>query len=586
MMEKGRFHLKNLNFKQMKKGTKCMAIGAAAVVVVGIGLAVYLGVSGSAAQAGAGSDDPQFDVITTGDISLTVSGSGNLTSAETLAVQANGTIVVDDVLVSAGDTIDVNQPIATLDTQAMQANADDLQDQIYVQQISIDTTNNVTTSLSIKSPADGWVKNVLLSEDDEIQTAMNEHGYVALVATQEREIINASEQGLAEGDTVTVKCEGYSYDGIVTNENGTLYVSIDTLSRTVGAQAAVYDTEGNEIFTGLIELAAYEKVTSSYGIITDVAFNDGDEIEAGETIYKATQYSQDVKEMYAKLEDLNEDYETMVAYIEAGQLLAPASGVVSEVTVQDGQMCEDGTILMSIESTDVWIAQVSVDELDINAIEVGQNVDVELDSLPNEVFEGIVTSISDMGTATGGITTYSVGVSIKDNEKFKLNMTLNCEIKAQEATGAVLLPVDDLRTSGNKSYVMVKVERSDADKSAITKLIGNNDWPSLAQYMGADAQTLGISILSDPTELLYAEVRAVETGIENAYYIEITQGLSEGESVLKPISGEEVDNIFGFPMDMGAMQGMGGPQMDAPQMGGPQMGGGRPDNFGGRPIGN
>jgi hypothetical protein len=55
--------------------------------------------------------------------------------------------------------------------------------------------------------------------------------------------------------------------------------------------------------------------------------------------------------------------------------------------------------------------------------------------------------------------------------------------------------------------------------------------------MGADAKTLGITMLPDPSQLLYAEVRAVETGIEDTYNIEIKSGLSAGESVIKQSSG-------------------------------------------------
>lgn len=545
---------KKFSFNKLKKGTKRLVIIVVAVVVVGAGLGIYSGVSGASAKASASSGEITYDTIGTGDISLTVSGSGNLASAETLNITADGLLAVDEMLVAEGDTISADQPIATLDIEEMQSNADDLKAQITAQQVSIDTTNNTSTSLSIKSPVDGWVKNVMLDEDDEIETAMEAYGYVAMIATEEREIVSAANSTLAEGDIVQVKCESHTYDGVVTNENGTLYVSIDTITRTVGADAVVYDAEGYELFTGQIELAAYVAVESSYGIIEDVGFSEDEEIEAGETIYTASQYSLDVKDMYETLEDLQEQYEIMTAHIAAGQIVSPTAGVVSSVTVTDGATCEEGTAMISIQSTNSWLATVSVDELDINSIEVGQNVDVELDSLPNETFDGTVTDISDKGTASGGITTYSVNVSVVDDDRFKINMTLNCEIKAQETTGAVLLPIDDLRTSGNMSYVMVKVDRTDAETAAIQALINSNDDTGLAEYMGDDAQALGISVLSDPTELLYAQVRAVETGIENAYYIEVTSGLSEGEQVVQTAETEDDSSESGF-MDMGGMTG-------------------------------
>jgi hypothetical protein len=129
-----------------------------------------------------------------------------------------------------------------------------------------------------------------------------------------------------------------------------------------------------------------------------------------------------------------------------------------------------------------------------------------------------------------------VDVSIDANESFKLGMSVSCEITSEEAKGAILVPVDDVLTTNNHSYVMVAVDRTDAEKSAIEQLVANNDYKGLAQYMGADAATLNIRMLVNPSQLLYSEVRAVETGIENAYNIEIKSGLSEGEKVIKQSS--------------------------------------------------
>ena len=564
--------------KKMRKGIKRLIILGAVVIALAGGFFVYRGVASAAEAEAAFGAEPSYDQATTGDISLTVSGSGNLGSAETLNISTDTQIIAEDVLVAEGDTVTADQPVIKLDVDAMQSNADDLQEQIAAQQISIDTTNQVTTTLNVKSPVDGWVKNVKLDEDDYIEDAMAESGYVALVATEERELVAVPEgTSLTEGAEVKVKCEGHRLSGEVVSKEGILYVSIDTIRRTVGAAAVVYDTDGNELYEGTIELAAYEPIESSYGIITDVGFSEDEEIEAGEAIYTASQYSQDVKDMYTALEDLKEQYDSITKLITAGQITSPRAGVVSAVSATDGQTVEADTTLLTITSTDIWTATVSVDELDINSIKVGQSVDVELDSLPNETFEGTVTGISDMGTASGGITTYNVYVSVQDNDSFKINMTLNCEIKAQEATGAILAPVDDVRTAGNKSYVMVKVERSEADKAAIRQLITDNDWQGLAAYMGADAETLGISVLSTPSELLYADVRAVETGIEDASNVEIKSGLSEGEQILK---GESDDSDSGeFTFGMGGMGSMMGGSMPG--------GGGRPSGgFGGNRSGN
>lgn len=541
----------------MKKKTKGIIIITTVVVAVVAGVLIYTTITAKNSQAKL-STTYGTDTATVGNISLTVSGSGNLGTSKTFEVKADSHLDISEVLVSEGDAITEGQVVATLDAEAMQDYSDDLLRQINSQQIQIDTTSSVITKLSIKSPVDGWVKNIMLDEDDSIEDAMSEYGYVAVISTEQKELINAEGSGLAVDDAVRVKCEGNWYDGTVINQDGKLFVSIDSITRTVGADAVVCDANEAELFTGQIELASFVPIESSFGVITDVKFYEDEAIEQGDTLYSAEQYSVTVSDMYSQLEDLKTEYDAIQLLIEDGTITASASGVVNNVFISDGMSCEKAAALITLNSTSDLQATVSVDELDINSIQIGQSVSVTLDSLPNEVFTGEVSRISDLGTASGGITTYEVDVSVEGNDNFKLGMTVSCEITAQEAVDAVLIPVDDVLTTNSKSYVMVSVERTDAEKSAIKKLISDGDYTGLAAYMGADATALNIMRLTDSTQLLYAEVRAVETGIENAYFVEIKSGLSVGEKVLAQStdsgSAEEGFNMQGMG-GMGSMSG-------------------------------
>jgi HlyD family secretion protein len=541
----------------MKKKTKGIIIIATAVVAVVAGVLIYTTVSAKKSQAKLNTTYGT-DTATIGNISLTVSGSGNLGTSKTFEVKADSHLEILDVLVSEGDAITEGQVLATLDIEAMQDYSDDLLSQINTQQIQIDTTNNVITKLSIKSPVDGWVKNLVLGEDDAIEDAMSEYGYIAVISTEQRELISAEGSGLAVDAAVRVKCENTWYDGTVISEDGKLFVSIDSITRTVGADAVVCDESEAELFTGQIELASFVPIESSNGVITDVKFSEDEAIEQGDTLFSAEQYSTTVKDLYSQLEDLKAEYDALQLLIADGKITASASGVVNNLFISGGMPCEKGASMIMLNSTNDLQATVSVDELDINSIQIGQSVSVTLDSLPNEVFTGEVSRISDLGTASGGITTYDVDVSVEGNENFKLGMTVSCEITAQEAIDAVLIPVDDVLTTNSKSYVMVSVERTEAEKSAIKKLISDGDYTGLAEYMGADATALNIMRLTDSTQLLYAEVRAVETGIENAYFVEIKSGLSVGEKVLAQ-STDSGSSEEGFNMQgMGGMGSMGG----------------------------
>jgi len=541
----------------MKKGIKRLIIVA---VVAGAAVGaffIYQSVAGSGEASAQFDSEPMTSAAAIGDVVLSVSGSGNLGAGDTAAVMADGHVVIDEVLLAEGEYVAEGDALATVDTDEMGVYAQQLADEIEATQTGIDTKNGYSTAMTIKATADGWVKNAVLDEDGLIEDAMSEYGYVALVATEERELIAADGSGLSEGDAVRVACEGVWHDGTVTSESGALYVSIDSVARTVGAEAVVYDTDEKELFTGAIELAAYETIESNFGVITDVRLDEDDEAAQGEAIYKAEQYSLEVQNLFEDLADMEEEYAEVTALIEAGVVTSPVNGVVGSVAAKDGQTMQDGEALMSIECTDTWAATVAVDELDIGTVEIGQRVEVMLDSMPDETFEGAVAGISQLGMASGGITTYDVDIEVSPSGGFMLEMTLSCEITTQQALDVLTVPVDAVREGMGSSYVMVAIERTDAEKDAIKQLIENGELQSLTGYMGDGAANLGVRMLTDPTELLYGEVRGVETGLQDASNVEIISGLVEGETVLLPSAGDD-DSISGMMQGMrGMMQGMG-----------------------------
>jgi len=541
----------------MKKGIKRLIIVA---VVAGAAVGaffIYQSVAGSGEASAQFDSEPMTSAAAIGDVVLSVSGSGNLGAGDTAAVMADGHVVIDEVLLAEGEYVAEGDALATVDTDEMGVYAQQLADEIEATQTGIDTKNGYSTVMTIKATADGWVKNAVLDEDGLIEDAMSEYGYVALVATEERELIAADGSGLSEGDAVRVACEGVWHDGTVTSESGALYVSIDSVARTVGAEAVVYDTDEKELFTGAIELAAYETIESNFGVITDVRLDEDDEAAQGEAIYKAEQYSLEVQNLFEDLADMEEEYAEVTALIEAGVVTSPVNGVVGSVAAKDGQTMQDGEALMSIECTDTWAATVAVDELDIGTVEIGQRVEVMLDSMPDETFEGAVAGISQLGMASGGITTYDVDIEVSPSGGFMLEMTLSCEITTQQALDVLTVPVDAVREGMGSSYVMVAIERTDAEKDAIKQLIENGELQSLTGYMGDGAANLGVRMLTDPTELLYGEVRGVETGLQDASNVEIISGLVEGETVLLPSAGDD-DSISGMMQGMrGMMQGMG-----------------------------
>jgi membrane fusion protein (multidrug efflux system) len=73
-------------------------------------------------------------------------------------------------------------------------------------------------------------------------------------------------------------------------------------------------------------------------------------------------------------------------------VVSPVEGRVSKKTVEAGQRLQPGQALMAVVEDDVWVL-ANMKETQLNRIEVGQHVEIEIDALKGHVFTGRVDSI-------------------------------------------------------------------------------------------------------------------------------------------------------------------------------------------------
>ena len=145
----------------------------------------------------------------------------------------------------------------------------------------------------------------------------------------------------------------------------------------------------------------------------------------------------------------------------------------------------------TISSDEDMVLAVSVDELDINSVELGQEATVELDAIENETFTGEVTAIGDTASASCGVAKYTVSPTIPKDDRMKQGMNASATITIDSRENVVTILVNALQEEGSKVFVYTE---QDDD--------GN---------------------LSGEKE--------VTTGLSNGTTVEITDGLEEGDTV-------------------------------------------------------
>ena len=139
--------------------------------------------------------------------------------------------------------------------------------------------------------------------------------------------------------------------------------------------------------------------------------------------------------------------------------------------------------------------QITVDELDITRIHMGQETVVTVDALSGESFYGEVTSISDTGESEGGNSKFTVEVTLTKEANMLPGMNASVCLTMEKARSAICIPVAALMEDGTKTCV----------------------------YTGYDEET---GEFVNPV--------AVTTGASDGEYVQILSGVVQGQTVYYP----------------------------------------------------
>ncbi len=132
-------------------------------------------------------------------------------------------------------------------------------------------------------------------------------------------------------------------------------------------------------------------------------------------------------------------------------LTAPHKGTITQVGIQAGEVTGGQPAFILTDLSQFHI-DVTVDEIDIGRVAVGQPVTITLDALPGETLAGWVDEIADTARLDAGVVTYQVAVRLHPTEApLRAGMTANVDIVTERREDVLLVPnrfVRIDRTSG------------------------------------------------------------------------------------------------------------------------------------------
>lgn len=256
--------------------------------------------------------------------------------------------------------------------------------------------------------------------------------------------------------------------------------------------------------------------------------------------------SHQVEVAQATLARAEEDLRKTVIYSPLDGTVIRLNSQVGERVVGTAMMA--GTEIMTIADLNVMEARVEVGEIDVPLIRIGQVARIEADAFKDRKFTGEVTEIANSSRglvlgSSGGFgaqsqeaTKFEVKVRIKDQAAFRPGMSVTAEIETRYRTNVLTVPIVSVTTRLPKTTNSVGRAGSTnqvADTNASAKPAAS---PGNATNATAGARKPGDA--PKPIEVVFikdgdrARMVPIKRGISDDTYVEILEGLQEGQEVI------------------------------------------------------
>ena len=573
---------KQLTGKNRKKRVLLIAAGVA--VLAGGGL-FWHSHSAKAKMASAKTGEQKTAIATVGTLTSELTSSGTISPKDTYTITSlvEGTVLTADF--EEGDQVTEGQVLYQIDASSVESDLKSSENSLAranksYQQALEDYQEAVSnySGNTYKSTRTGFIKKLNIQVGDKVgsntdlaelyndqtmklkvpflagEAAVIPAGSQAVVTLTDTEeqltgvvtAVSNMDEVLDGGRIVRyVTMEVENPGGLTTSHNATVTIG-EFVCCSEGTFEAMTDTTMKASITGNGSLE-----------VEELLVHEGDYVTSGTPLFRIKSkdvedildsYQDAVDQAQEKIESAQSNADNKQETYDNYTITAPISGQVITKNVKAGDKIarssssSTSTLAVIYDLSEVTF-EMSVDELDVGRVKVGQTVNVTADAIEGKTFTGKVTNISLQSSQSNGVTNYPVTVTLDEVGDLLPGMNVDGTIILDQVDDALMIPVDSLMR-GNRVYVK---------DDSVTRQQGNIP----AGFKAVD----------------------VETGISNDDYVQITSGLSEGDEVYVDSASSNTST------DMFQMGGMGGP--DGGMGGGPGGGnGGQGGNVGSRGGGN
>ena len=479
------------------------------------------------------------------DMTVSVSGTGTIEPIQSYKVT---TLVSGEILEAPfeeGQTVQKGDVLFRIDARDLESNIEQLQLNVRSAQLALDdlleTQSDNRKDRNVKAEDAGVITKLYVDQGDSVTVGT----VIADVLDRDHMKLKVSFHSadaknfyIGQSATVTVSGTAETITGTVneiaaTDEvgpGGTLVRQVTILVNNPGVLSETSQGSASVGGAACASGAAFTYASSAQitakasGDLDTLSVKDGDRVTEGQVIGVISEADLDTQIENARiaLENAQLSLKNAQDKLEDYTITSTITGEVIEKNLDVGDningMSSSGSTVTYpavIYDRSELTFDMSIDEKDISKIRVGQKVEITADALDSQSFTGVVDKVNINGTTVNGNTSYPVTIKVDGApEELYPGMNVSAKIIVEEAGNVLTLPVE-------------AVERGDTVLVALPGCLDEN----------------GVI-----TDLSATEERQVTLGRNDDNYIEIVDGLNEGEVVvaLSPQGSSMMETMMGM----------------------------------------
>jgi len=198
-------------------------------------------------------------------------------------------------------------------------------------------------------------------------------------------------------------------------------------------------------------------ISTATGIVSKVYLQEMEMVKAGDMVASLSgeETQRAIERDLEQIRQLESQLQALRSFTNDLTVTAPMDGTVAQIQVSTGQQIEPWQWLGSIYDPARMQMYVQVDDVDVLHVQPGASVQVRLDALPGEEFQGRVMNVSTSGRDMSGVAYFDVWIEVQGSSQVRPGMQAEAYIEAGNVKNVLLVPLEAIFQEGRDYFVEV-----------------------------------------------------------------------------------------------------------------------------------